>query len=122
MEHRHDLSVDELRAFHKVATEADDLLEECLRDRCSLRATLTRFLPAFERWMKAKAVLLATQDESLHEDHFTWGDAATCEKLRHSSARIGGGVITIDGGDTLLWQELELAGVKVALLRSEENK
>src|SRR5581483_3295143 len=107
MEHRHDLNVDELRAFHRVATEADDLLEVCVRDRLSLRATLDRFLPALSKWMNAKAVLLSTVNEHLQNETYAFGDA---DSLKSSAPRIGDG-ITLQGGNTLLWQPLDLAGV-----------
>jgi class 3 adenylate cyclase len=110
MEHRHDLSLEELRAFHRVATEADDLLEVCVRDRLPLRATLERFLPAFEGWMGACAVKLATQDEHLQAEVFTWGKA---DALRAAPPRIGAGCERLASGDTLFWQPLDLAGTEV---------
>ena len=105
MDHRKDLSVDELRAFHRVATEADHLLEECLRDRLSLRAMLGRFLPALGGWMGAKAVRLGTQDEHLQHEIFNWGES---ELLQHASERQGDGVVKLESGDTLVWQPLDL--------------
>src|SRR5689334_22485603 len=101
MQHRQDLSVEELRAFHRIATAADDLLEECVRDRLSLKATMARFLPAFEAWVGAKGVLLATQDETLQQDNYTWGAAVD---LRASAHRKGDGAEVLPSGDTLLWQ------------------
>jgi len=110
MEHRHDLTLEELRAFHRVATEADDALEACIRDRTPLRATLQQFLPLFEKWMGARAVLLSTSDEQLNLETFTWGAA---EALRAGGAREGEGCIRTDSGETLLWQKLDLAGTEV---------
>lgn len=111
MEHRHDaLSLDELRAFHRVATEADEVLEVCLRDRLSLRATLDRFLPAFEGWLGAKGVLLRTADEHLNLETFTWGNA---DILRERLPYQGDGLTRLPSGDTLLWRRLDLAGVEV---------
>lgn len=110
MEHRHDLNVDELRAFHRVATEADDLLEVCVRDRLSLKATLDRFLPAVLSWLNAKGALLSTVNEHLAHEIFTVGDAAA---LRSAQPRIGDGVTLLPSGETLLWQPLDLAGTEV---------
>jgi adenylate cyclase len=111
MEHRHDdLSLEELRAFHRVAIEADEVLEVCLRDRLSLRATLDRFLPHFGPWMGARGVLLRTADEHLNLETFTWGEA---EVLRESAPRTGDGLLKLPSGDTLLWRKLDLAGVEV---------
>ncbi|MBS2029011.1 MAG: adenylate/guanylate cyclase domain-containing protein [Deltaproteobacteria bacterium] len=114
MDHRKDLSVDELRAFHRVAIEADHLLEECLRDRLPLRAMLGRFLPALGGWMGAKAARLTTQDEHLQHETFGWGES---ELLQHASERTGDGVVKLPSGDTLVWQPLDLAGSEVGRIQ-----
>jgi adenylate cyclase len=123
MEHRHDdLTLEELRAYHRVATEADDVLEPCIRDHLALRATLARFLPGFERWIGARAVLLSTQDEHLQAETFTWGAA---DALAAFEPRHGDGCLLLPTGDTMLWQQLDLAGTNVGridlLLRGDRT-
>jgi class 3 adenylate cyclase len=103
------LDTEALRAFHALTTEADELLEGCIRDRLSLKATLGRFLPAFEGWVGASGVLLSTQNEHLDLEEFAWGDTSG---LRAYLVRKDEG-LERSGADTVAFRELDLAGVAV---------
>ena len=113
MEHPTPQNLAEFQAFHRVSTEADELLEECIRDWLSLRRTLERFLPRLQGWIGAKGALLFTRDEHLVEQAFPWGDA---ERLIIEGKRMGEGTERLSTGDTLLWQKLDLAGTEVGRL------
>ncbi len=99
-----------LAVFHRLRTSADELLETCIRDRLSLRATLDHFLPAFKDWLGAKAVMITTQDEHLVNERFSWGEA---QPLLDEGPRQGEGCARMPSGDTVLWQVLDLAGTEV---------
>ena len=69
-----ELSVEMLRALRRVTVAADALIEECVRDRLSLRAILDRFLPALQGWIGARGAVVTTRNEHLVQENYNWGD------------------------------------------------
>src|SRR5277367_1644486 len=59
--------VEKLRALLELRNEVDSLLEECLRDRLTLEASLARILPALAGATGAQGVWVHTFDEELSE-------------------------------------------------------
>ena len=62
-----------LRTLRRVTLAADRLVEECVRDRLSLRAIFERFLPALEGWLGAHGAVVTTRNEHLVMDSYGWG-------------------------------------------------
>ena len=105
-----ELSLEILRTLRRLTLEADALIEECVRDRLSLRAILTRFLPALEGWIGAHGAVVTTRNEHLVEETFGWG----------AWTILGGGDLDDEEGravpigtSTMLWQRLRLGGREV---------
>jgi hypothetical protein len=105
-----ELPVETLRALRHVQVAADDLIEECVRDRLSLRAILERFLPRLEGWVGAHGAVVTTRNEHLVEQSFSWGawsmlGGAELEHPEHRAVAIG--------TSTLFWMRLQLGGAEV---------
>lgn len=102
----------ELAERESLNEYADDLLEECLRDRLSLKQTFDHFLPKIATRLGASAIVVVTRNEELREEPFHFGDVdvdALYEILHRSSegTSLGG------DGRTLIVSDLDVAGTVV---------
>ena len=107
----------ELLFLRDVSEFADELLEECARERRSLRTTLERFLPAVAQKLGAVAALVRTPDEDLSVQTFSSGAWPDADRTRFAEpdpakpvARSG------DGKRTVVAQPLDVAGTKVGAI------
>lgn len=105
-----DLSVEMLRALRRVTVAADALIEDCVRDRLSLRAILDRFLPALQGWIGARGAVVTTRNEHLVQENYGWGDWTVLGgvDLDHPEGR----AVAL-GTSTMLWTRLRLGGAEV---------
>src|SRR5512134_1635226 len=94
-----------------LSRAADEVLEQCVRDRLSLRATLDRFLPAMVRALGATGAAVLTRDEALTEAAFCAGELSGDDAW---TLLAGGsdGARSARGG-TLVSQRLDVAGKTV---------
>lgn len=90
---------------------ADGLLETCVRDRLSVRASLQRFLPAVVERMGAVGAAVLTRDETLQRAAFTAGDLGGDDAWTLLAGRARGTHRV--GGRTLVCQPLDVAGEEV---------
>ncbi|HEY4116803.1 MAG TPA: adenylate/guanylate cyclase domain-containing protein, partial [Byssovorax sp.] len=100
------LSYETLAALRRLTQEADALIEVCVGERLSLAALMERFLPALEGWLGARGAVLATRNEHLVEQTFTWGQ---WHPLGGADLHAGPGVVRVGAGTALL-RRLVLAG------------
>jgi adenylate cyclase len=93
---------------------ADALLETCVRDRLSVRASLQRYLPAVAERMGAGGAAVLTRDETLQSAAFAAGDLAGEDPWTLLSERPRGAHAV--GGKVLVCQPLEVAGEEVGTI------
>jgi adenylate cyclase len=93
---------------------ADELLEECSRERMSLRATLDRFLPAVAARLGADAGLVRTRDEQLALNFYESGAWSDDDRAALSGETVRPAA-TFAGGRTIVAQPLDVAGRKVGV-------
>lgn len=107
-----DATLEEMRMLREVGQALDDLLEESLKAREGLAQTFQRAFPPVARRVGAKGIALTTRNEDLLEETFAHGDVPG-----PGAAAAGFGVTTLEGGDTLVTQALDLVGRPVGTLR-----
>jgi len=109
-----ELPVEMLRRLRDLTLEADQLIEDCVRDRLSLAALMGRFLPALERWIGVKGALVTTRNEHLVEQTYTFGEwtllggADLHQEEERRTVLVGSG--------TSMWMRLSVAGAEVGRL------
>ncbi len=102
--------LEELRLLHALNRQVDDLLEECLRERCSLAQTFQRVLPAVMRETGAQGLAVLTRNEELTEQLYQEGDFGGAAP----EALLGGSTGTRREGDgTWVGQTLDVTGHEV---------
>ena len=104
-----ELAYETLATLRRLTLEADALIEVCVRERLSLAALMERFLPALEGWLGARGALLATRNEHLVEQTYTWGQ---WHGLGAADLHAASGVIRVGSGTALL-RRLLVAGQDV---------
>ncbi|MCC6995157.1 MAG: adenylate/guanylate cyclase domain-containing protein [Deltaproteobacteria bacterium] len=106
-----------LELAHRLALNsfADGLLEECSRDKMSLRATLDRFLPAIAARLGAVAGLVRTRDEQLALECYESGAWSDDERAGLSRETIRPVTRAADGRRTIIAQPLDVGGRKVGV-------
>lgn len=102
---------EELKERIALNSFADDLLEECVRLRLSLKATMDRFLPKVSERLGARGAAMLTRDEGLNQAAFSCGDLGGDDAWTLLAGRPDG-VHALAGG-TLLCQTLDVAGAAV---------
>ncbi len=105
---------EELRELLALNAFADELLEECVRDRLSLKGSMDHFLPRMAQRLGARGAVLLTRDEALNQAAFAIGELGTDDAWTLLADRLEG-VHEVAGG-VLLCQELDVGGVKVGRL------
>lgn len=102
---------------HRLALNsfADELLEECSRDKMSLRATLDRFLPAVAARLGAQAGLVWTRDEQLALQCYQSGTWSDDDRAALSRDTIRPAATSADGRRTIIAQPLDVAGRRVGV-------
>jgi class 3 adenylate cyclase len=99
-----------LRRLRRLALEADQILSQAIEERLSIRATMTRFLPALEGWVGARGAVVTTRNEHLVEETFSWGAWST---LGGADLHEEEGRAHRLGTQTTLWMNLRMAGHEV---------
>ncbi len=94
-----------------LARFADGLLETCVRDRLSVRASMQRFLPALVERMGALGAAVLARDETLQRAAFSAGDLAGEDAWTLLVGRARGSHCL--GDRALVCQPLEVAGEDV---------
>ena len=110
------LGQSELLLLRDLNEFADELLEECMRSRLSLRATLERFLPAISQKLGASAVLVRTRNEDLTPETFETGAWSGSDRARWSEPSPPPAGRSEDGKRTILGQPLDVAGETVGTI------
>ncbi|MGC4117508.1 MAG: adenylate/guanylate cyclase domain-containing protein [Myxococcales bacterium] len=105
---------EELKERIALNAFADDVLEECVRDRLSLKASMIRFLTAMVGRLGAKGGVVLTRDELLNQAAYSAGDLGQDDAWTLLSGRADG--VHALGSGTLVCQELDVAGEKVGQL------
>ncbi|MBI5542981.1 MAG: adenylate/guanylate cyclase domain-containing protein [Deltaproteobacteria bacterium] len=103
--------VEELRERIALNAFADEVLEECIRDRLSLKASLDRFLAKVTGRMGACGGAVLTRDEALNKAAFGFGDLGGEDPWTLLTGRADG--LHRVAGKVLLCQRLDVAGTEV---------
>lgn len=106
--------VEELEERLALHAFADGVLEECVRDRLSLKASMLKFLSAVAGRLGAKGGLALTRDELLNQAAYSAGDLGKHDAWTLLSGRPDG-VHRLESG-TLVCQGLDVAGETVGQL------
>ena len=107
-----DLSFEELKLLRQVGRAVDDLLEESLKARESLKQSFQRLFPPLLALIGAKGAVVSTIDEELAQATFHHGDFGDVFAGTYlEGARWG--VRKLPSGDTLCSQALDLVGHQV---------
>ena len=107
--------VEELQERLALAAFADDLLEQCIRDRLSLKASMARFLRSIKDRLGARAAMVLTRDEMLNQAAYSAGDLGR-EDAWTLLAQRADGVHRLGDGALLVCQTLDVAGEPVGQL------
>jgi adenylate cyclase len=102
--------LEELRMLHALNRDVDSLLEECLRDHCSLAQTFHRVLPAVLRQTGAQGLAVTTRNEELAEQTLHVGDFGG---VFPGTLLTGPQGTRREGDGTLVSQELDVMGQTV---------
>lgn len=104
-------SAEELRILMTISKAADELLEGCVRERLSLRATMERFLPAMCAELGALGAAVLTRDEELSQAAYRHGELLGEDPWTLlANRRMGAFGLR---GHTLVSQVLDVAGLDV---------
>jgi class 3 adenylate cyclase len=96
-----------LGTLHRLAVEADAVIQECLRSRAPLKAIMAAFLPHLEEWLGASGALVTTRNEHLVEETWSWGDSSV---LGGTDLHDSEGRVHRLGSTSTLWVNLRIAG------------
>lgn len=99
-----------LEAERTLARAADDVLEEALRDRWALDATLARMMPLLGEHLGARGAVVRTYDEDLRLRRYDWGAGpldALAELVADDTAAA---VRDVTGGGAAIALPLDVAG------------
>lgn len=110
-----ELGLEELILLRTVNRQADDLLEESLKERENLSQTFRRFFPPLMHLIGARGMAVTTMDEELNVTTFHHGEfGGVFPGTLLAGTRWG--LRTLDDGNTLVSQVLDLVGAPVGAI------